>query len=124
MKRSILILSLILVSISLIAYLAVAQEEKKVKPLEWKVKGQLIPHPGNNDIKVMTGDYQIVTAPLSKGTRIEFTARGKLEDMAIEAERGLPDGEVTFTVIDGKAVVTKISYTSGARWKMEPPKED
>ena len=124
MKRMILILSLTLILISLIPSICLAQEEeeKKVKLLEWKVRGQLIPHPDKNDVKVMTDDFQTFTFPLMKGARIEVTTRGKLEDMAKEAEGRLPKGEVTYTIIDGKPVATRISYTSGETWKMEEPK--
>ena len=44
------------------------------------------------------------------------------EDIAKEAEIRLPKGEVTYTIIDGKPVATRITYTSGETWNMEPPK--
>ncbi len=70
----------------------------------------------------MTEDFQTFTMPLAKGVRIDVTVRGKLEDMAIENTVRLPNGEITYTLMDGKPVVTRITYNSGETWKMEEPK--
>ncbi len=118
-----LILTLTLVLISLLTSLSFAQEEeKKVKLLEFKIKGQLVAHPEKNEIKVMTDDFQTFSMPLNKGARIDVTTRGKLEEMAKENEIRLPNGEITYTLMDGKPVVTRITYSSGETWKMEEPK--
>ncbi len=122
MKRTMLILSLTVVLITLLTSLSFAQEEKKVKPVEFKIKGQLIAHPDKNEIKVMTEDYQTFILPINKGARIDVTTRGKIEEMAKENTIRLPNGEITYTLMDGKAVVTRITYTSGETWKMEEPK--
>ena len=45
-----------------------------------------------------------------------------MDDMSKETEIKLPRGEVTYTVVDGKPVATRITYSSGETWKMEPPK--
>jgi hypothetical protein len=125
MKRMIIMLSVTLVLVPLISSMCLAQEEeKKVKALEFKIKGQLIPHPDKNDIKVMTDDFQTFTLPLAKGVRIDMTTRGELGFLATENEVRLPTGEVTYTLIDGKPVVTRITYTSGEKWKMEPPAKE
>jgi hypothetical protein len=121
MKRMMLILSLTLISICLFTSLSFAQEEKKVKPVEFKIKGKLFAHPEQNDIKIMTDDFQTFIMPLNKGARIDLTTKGKFEEMA--KEREVPNGEVTFTLIDGKPVVTRISYTSEETWKIELPKK-
>ncbi len=123
MKKTMLILTLTLVLISLLTSLGFAQEEeKKVKLLEFKIKGQLVAHPEKNEIKVMTDDFQTFSMPLNKGARIDVTTRGKLEEMAKENEIRLPNGEITYTLMDGKPVVTRITYSSGETWKMEEPK--
>ena len=123
MKRTMLILSLTLILISLLTSLGFAQEEeKKVKLLEFKIKGQLIAHPDKNQIKVMTEDFQTFIMPVNKGARIDATVRGKLEEMAKENTMRLPNGEITYTLIDGKPVVTRITYSSGETWNMEEPK--
>ena len=123
MKKMVLILTLTLVLITLFTSLGFAQEEeKKVKLLEFKIKGQAIAHPEKNEIKVMTEDFQTFTMPINKGARIDVTTRGKLEDMALENTVRLPNAEITYTLMDGKPVVTRITYTSGETWKMEEPK--
>ena len=122
MKRMVLILTLTFVLITVLTSFGFAQEEKKAKPVEFKIKGQLIAHPEKNEIKVMTDDFQTFIMPVNKGARIDATVRGKLEEMAIENTMRLPNGEITYTLIDGKPVVTRITYSSGETWKMEDPK--
>ena len=124
MKRTILILSVTVIAVVVLSSLCLAQEgaAKKVKALEWKVKGQLIPHPDKNEIKIMTDDFQVFIMPVNKGASIDVTIKGKLKDLALENEIRLPNGEVTYTFIDGKPVITKITYSSGETWTMEPPK--
>ncbi len=125
MKRMVLILSLTLILISLLTSLGFAQEEKKAKPVEQlKIKGQLIAHTNQNEVKVMTDDFQTLTIPLKKGARIDATIRVKLEDITQENETRLPTGEVTYEIIDGKPVATRVSYSSGRVWKIEPPKPE
>jgi len=55
-------------------------------------------------------------------TRIEASVKGSLNFLSQEAELKLPRGEVTYTEIDGKFVATRVTYTSGETWNMEPPK--
>ena len=96
-KRTLIIILCTVISICLFTSLCLAQEEgKKVKPIEFKIRGQLIPHPETKDVKVMTEDFQSFTMPLDKGVRIEVTTRGKLEDMAtvLPTRRELSDLEI------------------------------
>ena len=125
MKRKLLILSVSVIALAVFASLCLAQEEgekKKVKALEFKIRGQLIPHPDKNEVKVMTDDFQVFIMPVNKGATVEVTVKGKLADLAVENEVRLPKGEVTYSFIDGKPVITKITYPSGETWTMEPPK--
>jgi hypothetical protein len=127
MKRTILVLVLSLISFSCLTSVCLSQDEKaaeakKMKIVEMKAKGQLIPHPETNDIKILTDDYKTLTIPLDKTTRIEVTVKGTLDFMAEEAFLKLPKGEITYTMVDGKPVAIKVTYSSGETWKMEPPK--
>ena len=97
-----------------------AAEEKKLAPMEWKVKGELIYHPDKNDVKVMTESYETITMSVDDNTSFTASVKAKPEDMA--KETGLRKGEVTFTVIDGKPVAKKITYTAGQRWEVSKPK--
>ncbi len=104
--------------------LALSEEKaaKKAAPLEWKVKGELIPHPDTGDIKVLTENYEALTFGVDKNTKITANVKAKVKEMAMEGEFKLPKGEVTYTFVDGKPVATKVTYGSGETWKMEPPK--
>ena len=73
-------------------------------------------------MKVLTENYETETITVTEKTRIDATVRGKLEYMGVEAESNLPKGEVTYIIVDGKPVATRITYTSRETWKMEPPK--
>ncbi len=109
----------VLVSSSLFA----AEEEKKEKgPAPLRVKGNLIPHPESKDIKVLTENYETVTVIVNDKTRINASVKGNLDYMSQEAGLKLPQGEVTYTEVDGKFVATGVTYTSSETWKMEPPK--
>lgn len=46
--------------------------------------------------------------------------------MSQEADLKLPKGEITYTEVDGKFVATRVIYTCGETWNMEPskPKEE
>jgi len=125
MKGTLLIVSVSVIALVVLTSLCLAQEEgaaKKVKALEFKIRGQLIPHPDKNEVKVMTDDFQVFVMPLNKGASVDVTVKGKLADLALENEVRLPVGEVTYSFIDGKPVITKITYPSGETWTMEPPK--
>jgi hypothetical protein len=98
------------------------KEGKKAASAEKKMRGDLIPHAESSDVKVMTENYEIETVMVNEKTRIESTVRAKLVDMEKEAEFNLPKGEVTYTIVDGKPVATRIIYTSRETWNLEPPK--
>ena len=100
-----------------------ADEAKKEKaPAPLRVRGELIPHPDTKDIKVLTENYETVTVLVNEKTRIEPSVKGSLEYLGQEAEGRLPKGEITYTEVDGKLVATRVTYTSGETWKMDPPK--
>ena len=118
-KRIVSILCLVAVPVFL-SQLLYAAEEKKTAPMEWKVKGEVIYHPNSNDVKVMTESYDTITMIVDYKTSIQASVKAKPEDMA--KETGLRKGEVTFTVIDGKPVAKKITYTAGQKWEVSKPK--
>lgn len=99
-----------------------AKEGKKEKAAPLRARGELIPHPETNDVKLLLENYDTLVITVNEKTRIEASARAKLDDMAKEAEIRLPRGEVTYTIVDGKPMATRITYTSNETWKMEPPK--
>jgi hypothetical protein len=125
LKRIVFILCLAAIIPAFLASSLLAQEAKegkmeKAAPL--RIRGELIPHPDTNDVKVLTENYETLVITVDGKTRIEASVKAKLDDMAKEAEFTLPRGEVTYTVVDGKPVATRITYGSGATWNMEPPK--
>ena len=121
MKRLILIVSLVLVIPVFLSFsLYSAEKEKKDKGT--KVRGNLIPHLESKDIKVLTENYETITVIVNEKTQILPSVQGKLEDMEKEAELNLPKGEVTYTIVDGQPVATRVTYTSREKWKMAPPK--
>jgi len=124
MKRIIATLCMLSVGLVLMSSsLFAAEEGKKEKaPAPLRVKGELIPHLDSKDIKVLTENYETVTVMVNDKTRIEVSVKGTMEFMSQEAELKLPKGEVTYTEVDGKPVATRITYTSGETWNMEPPK--
>ena len=124
MKRIIITLCMLAVGFVLVSSsLFAAEEGKKEKgPAPLRVKGELIPHPESKDIKVLTENYETVTVIVNDKTRIEGSVKGTLVYLSQEAELKLPKGEVTYTEVDGKFVATRVTYTSGETWKMEPPK--
>ncbi len=130
MKRIIITLCMLAVGFMLVSSsMFAAEKEKKEKekgPAALKVKGELIPHPDSNDIKVLTENYETVTVIVNDKTQINATVKGKLDYMAQEAELKLPKGEVTYTEVDGKPVAQRVTYSSGEKWKMDKPvpKED
>jgi len=78
MKRKLLILSVSVIALAVLTSLCLAQEEgekKKVKALEFKIRGQLIPHPDKNEVKVMTDDFQVFVMPVNKGLRWRSPSR-------------------------------------------------
>jgi hypothetical protein len=99
-----------------------AKEGKKEKAAPLRARGGLIPHPETNDVKVLLENYDTLVITVNEKTRVEASVKAKLDDMAKEAELRLPKGEVTYTVVDGKPVATRITYGSNETWKMEPPK--
>ena len=58
--------------------------EKKLAPMEWKVKGELIYHPDKNDVKVMTESYETITMSVDDKTNIQAVVNAKPDDMAKE----------------------------------------
>ena len=124
MKRIIITLCMLTACFVLVSSpLSAADEIKKEKaPAPLRVKGELIPHQESSDIKVLTENYETVTVSVNDKTRIEASVKGSLNFLSQEAELKLPRGEVTYTEIDGKFVATRVTYTSGETWNMEPPK--
>ena len=124
MKRWMLIVSLVLVIPVFLSFSLYSAEEgkKKDKDKGTKVRGNLIPHMESKDIKVLTENYETITVIVNEKTQILPSVQGKLEDMEKEAELNLPKGEVTYTIVDGQPVATRVTYTSRAKWKMQPPK--
>ncbi len=123
MKRLILIVSLALVIPVFLSFsLYSAEEGKKEKKKEEKARGNLIPHADTKDVKVLTDNYETITVKITDKTQILPSVRGKLEDMEKEAEFNLPKGEVSYTIVDGQPVATRVTYTSRETWTMEPPK--
>ena len=121
MKRLILIVSLALV-IPVFLSFSLYSPEKEKKDKGTKVRGNLIPHLESKDIKVLTENYETITVIVNEKTQILPSVQGKLEDMEKEAELNLPKGEVTYTIVDGQPVATRVTYTSREKWKMQPPK--
>jgi len=99
-----------------------AKEGAKEKAAPLRVRGELIPHPESNDVKVLMENYDTLVITVNDKTRIEASVKAEINDMAKEAEIKLPRGEITYTIVDGKPVATRITYSSGETWKMEPPK--
>ncbi len=97
------------------------KEGKKEKAAALKAKGELIPHPEEKDVKVLLDNYETITVTVTDKTKIEASVKSKLDNMAKEAEFKLPKGEVTYTIVDGKPVATRITYGSGAVWNFVPP---
>ena len=126
MRRLLFVLCILTVVSVFCSSLVMAAEEgkdgKKAAAPEKKIKGDLIPHPESGDIKVLTENYETETMVVNDKTRIEATVRAKLPDMGAEAEYNLPNGEVTYIIVDGKPVATRITYTSRETWNQEPPK--
>ena len=125
LKRMVFILCLAAVIPVFLASSLLAQEVKegkKEKAAPLRVKGELIPHTDSNDVKVLMENYDTLVIMVNEKTRIEASVKAKIDDMAKEAEIKLPKGEVTYTVVDGKPVATRITYSSGETWNMEPPK--
>ena len=123
MKRVILIVSLVLaIPVFLSFSLYSAEEGKKAKEQALKARGDLIPHLDSKDIKVLTENYETITVIVNDKTQILSTVRGKLDDMEKEAEFNLPKGEVTYIMVDGQPVATRVTYNSRETWNMEPPK--
>ena len=124
MRRILFVACLLAVVAVFCSTLAIPAEEgkkdKKEKAL--KAKGSLIPHPDEKDVKVLTDDYETIVVTVDSKTAIQASVKAKLPDMGAEAEFNLPKGEVTYVIVDGKAVATKITYSSRETWKMEPPK--
>ena len=118
-KRIVSILCLVAVPVFL-SQPMYAAEGKKPAPMEWKVKGDVIYHPNSSDVKVMTESYETITMSVDDNTSFTASVKAKPEDMA--KETGLRKGEVTFTVIDGKPVAKKITYTAGQKWEVSKPK--
>lgn len=126
--RRILFIACVLAVVSVFcSSLVMAAEEgkegkKAEKKSEKKMKGDLIPHSDTGDIKVLTENYETETMVVNEKTNITATVKAKLDDMGKEAEFNLPKGEVTYTIIDGKPVATRITYTSRETWNLVPPK--
>lgn len=99
-----------------------AKEGKQEKVAPLRIRGDLIPHPDSNDVKVLTEKFDTLVIIVDGKTRIEASVKAKMDDMAKEAAIKLPRGEVTYTIVDGKPVATMITYSSGETWNMEPPK--
>lgn len=99
-----------------------AKGEKQEKAAPLRIRGDLIPHPDSNDVKVLTEKYDTLVIIVDEKTRIEASVKATMDAMAKEAELKLPKGEVTYTIVDGKPVATRITYSSGETWNMEPPK--
>ncbi len=123
MRKIIAIVCLMAVMTVFCGLLAQAAEEKKEgkKEKALKAKGELIPHPEENDVKVLLENYETITVTVTDKTKIEASVKSKLDNMAKEAEFKLPKGEVTYTIVDGKPVATRITYGSGAVWNFVPP---
>ena len=124
MKRIIITLGMLAIGLAFLSSpLSAADEAKKEKaPAPLKVKGELIPHPGSKDIKVLTENYETLTIMVDDKTRIEAAIKGSLNYLSQEAELKLPKGEITYVEVDGKLVATRVTYISGETWNMEPPK--
>jgi hypothetical protein len=126
MKRILFIACLLAVVMVFCSSFVFAAEEgsegKKAASAEKKIKGDLIPHPGDGDVKVLTAEFEAETIIVNDKTRIDASIKANLEDMSKESEFNLPKGEITYTIVDGKPVATRITYTSRETWKMEPPK--
>ncbi len=124
MRRILFVACLLAVMAVFVGTVSMAAEEgkKKEKAEALKAKGDLIPHPEDNNVKILTSDYQTVEVEVTNKTAIEAVVKAKLPDMGAEAEFNLPKGEVTYTMVDGKPVATKITYTSRETWKLQPPK--
>jgi hypothetical protein len=99
-----------------------AKEGQQEKAAPMRIKGDLIPHPDSSDVKVLTEKFETLVIIVDEKTRIEASVKAKIDDMAKEAAFRLPKGEVTYTVVDGKPVATRITYSSGETWDMQPPK--
>ena len=123
MKRIIITLCMLAVGFVLVSSSMFAAEEgkKEKAPAALKVKGELIPHPESNDVKVLTENYETVTVIVNDKSRIDATVKGTLDYMAQEAELKLPKGEITYTEVDGKFVAQRVTYSSGETWKMDKP---